>query len=273
MMIRPMAEAGIVLDEPAFGDAAVRAGEFLLSTLFPESGGLHSIRNGVTGTSAFLDDYANAIDAFLALYQTTFDRKWFDAALRLAGNVIAEFSDEATGLFFDSSSKAEALVTRPRDIQDGAVPSGNSVMALALIELGHMTMDEDYAQRAEAILRPLATLAASQPLGLSKTLCGIESYLASAQEIAIAAKGGDDRIGEFQKVYFDRYNPNSIIGLSVDGDEKAIAGMPFLEYRPLRNGEPAAYLCEHFTCMPPVTTIEEFEKLLDRGTGITWIWF
>jgi uncharacterized protein YyaL (SSP411 family) len=273
MMIRPMAEAGIVLDEPAFGEAAVRAGEFLLTMLFPESGALHSIRNGVPGTSAFLDDYANAIDAFLALYQTTFDRRWFDAALRLAGTVIAEFSDEATGLLFDSSSRAEALVTRPRDIQDGAVPSGNSIMALALIELGHMTMDEDYAQRAEAILRPLATLAASQPLGLSKALCGIESFLASAQEIAIAAKGGDVRISEFQKVYFDRYNPNSIIGLSVDGDEEAIAGMPFLEYRPLRNGEAAAYLCEHFTCMPPVTTIEEFEKLLDRGTGITWIWF
>jgi uncharacterized protein YyaL (SSP411 family) len=273
MMIRPMAEAGIALDEPAFSNAAVRAGEFLLQSLFPESGGLHSIRNGVPGTSAFLDDYANAIDAFLSLYQTTFDRTWFDAALRLTKTVIEEFSDEATGLFFDASAKAEALVTRPRDIQDGATPSGNAVMALALIELGHMTMDEAYAQRAEAILRPLASLAASQPLGLSKALCGIESYLASAQEIAIAAKEGDEKIREFQKIYFDRYNPNSIIGLAADGNESAIAGMPFLEYRPLRNGEPAAYLCEHFTCMPPVTTIEEFEKLLDRGTGITWIWF
>jgi uncharacterized protein YyaL (SSP411 family) len=231
------------------------------------------MRNGVAGTGAFLDDYANAIDAFLALYQTTFDRTWFDAALRLTKMVIEEFSDDANGLFFDSSSKAEALVTRPRDIQDGAVPSGNSIMALALIELGHMTMDEEYTQRAEAILRPLVSLATSQPLGLSKALCGIEAYLASAQEIAIAAKQGDDRILEFQKVYFDRYNPNSIIGLATDGDEAAIAGMPVLEYRPLRNGEPAAYLCEHFTCMPPVTTVDEFEKLLDRGTGITWIWF
>jgi uncharacterized protein YyaL (SSP411 family) len=273
MMIRPMAEAGIVLDEPAFAEAAVRAGEYLRSALFPATGALHSMRNGVAGTGAFLDDYANAIDAFLALYQTTFDRTWFDAALRLTKMVIEEFSDDANGLFFDSSSKAEALVTRPRDIQDGAVPSGNSIMALALIELGHMTMDEEYTQRAEAILRPLVSLATSQPLGLSKALCGIEAYLASAQEIAIAAKQGDDRILEFQKVYFDRYNPNSIIGLATDGDEAAIAGMPFLEYRPLRHGEPAAYLCEHFTCMPPVTTVDEFEKLLDRGTGITWIWF
>ena len=65
----------------------------------------------------------------------------------------------------------------------------------------------------------------------------------------------------------------TIIGLAVDGDESTIAGMPYLEYRPLRNGEPAAYLCEHFTCMPPVTTTEELAKLLDRGTGITWAWF
>ena len=273
MMIRPMAEAGIVLDEPAFSDAALRAGDFLLNTLFPKSGALHSIRNGIPGTGAFLDDYANAIDAFLALYQTTFDRKWFDAAVRLTKTVIDEFSDDATGLFFDASVNAEALVTRPRDIQDGAIPSGNAIMALALIELGHMTMDENYSQRADAILRPLATLAASQPLGLSKSLCAIEAFLASAQEIAIAAREGDERIREFQKVYFDRYNPNSIIGLAVDGDEAAIAGLPFLEFRPLRNGEPAAYLCEHFTCMPPVTTPEELASLLERGTGITWIWF
>ncbi len=273
MMIRPMAEAGIVLDEPAFRDAAVRAGEFLLGTLFPEGGGLHSIRDGVPGTGAFLDDYANAIDAFLALYQTTFQRRWFDAAVRLTKIVLADFSDEATGLFFDASIHAEALVTRPRDIQDGAVPSGNSIMSLVLIELGHMTMDEEYAQRAEAILRPLASLAASQPQGLSKALCGIEAYLASAQEIAIAAKDGDERIWEFQKTYFETYNPNAIIGLAVDGDEAAIAGMPFLEYRPLRNGEPAAYLCEHFTCMPPVTTPDELSALLQRGTGITWVWF
>jgi uncharacterized protein YyaL (SSP411 family) len=146
-------------------------------------------------------------------------------------------------------------------------------MALDLIALNHMTMDDDYRSRAEAILRPLASVAASQPLGVSKALCAIEAYLASAQEIAIAAKEGDEQIREFQRVYFERYNPNSIVGLALDGDEAAIAGMPFLEYRPLRNGGPAAYLCEHFTCMPPVTTTEELAKLLDRGTGITWVWF
>jgi hypothetical protein len=273
MMIRPMAEAGIVLDEPAFSDAAVRAGQFLLEKLFPESGALHSIRDGVAGASAFLDDYANAIDAFLALFQTTFDRRWFDAALRLTRDVLTDFGDEATGLFFDASAKSEALVTRPRDLQDGATPSGNSVFALALIELGHMTMEDHYRERAEAILQPIASVAASQALGVSNGLCAIEAYLASAQEIAIAAKAGDQRIREFQRVYFDRYNPNSIIGLAVDGDESSIAGLPFLEYRPLRNGEPAAYLCEHFTCMPPVTTVEDFAKLLDKGTGITWVWF
>jgi uncharacterized protein YyaL (SSP411 family) len=273
MMIRPMAEAGIVFREPAFSEAAVRAGEFLLTALFPETGALHSIRSGISGTGAFLDDYSHAIDAFLALYQTTFDRKWFEAALRLTKTVVEQFSDDETGLFFDAAATAEALVTRPRDLQDGAVPSGNAVLALDLITLSHMTMEDDYRSRAEAILRPLASVAASQPLGVSKALCAIEAYLASAQEIAIAAKEGDEQIWEFQRVYFDRYNPNAIVGLAVDGDESAIAGMPFLEYRPLRNGEPAAYLCEHFTCMPPVTTTEELAKLLDRGTGITWVWF
>ena len=273
MMIRPMAEAGVVFREPDFTDAAVRAGEFLLDTLFPESGALHSIRAGIPGTGAFLDDYAHAIDAFLALYQVTFDRKWFEAAVRLTKTVIEQFGDEETGLFFDASADAEALVTRPRDLQDGAMPSGNAVMALDLVALSHITMDDDYRARAEAILRPLATVAESQPLGVSKALCAIEAYLASAQEIAIAAKAGDERIWEFQRVYFDRYNPNSVIGLALDGDDGAIAGMPFLEYRPLRNGESAAYLCEHFTCMPPVTTTEELAKLLDRGTGITWVWF
>lgn len=273
MMIRPMTEAGIALDEPAFSEAAIQAGEFLLGTLFPENGALHSIRDGISSTGAFLDDYAHAIDAFLALYQTTFDRKWFDAALRLTETVIAEFSDDATGLFFDASANAESLLTRPRDFQDGAVPSGNSVMALALIELSHMTMNEDYSQRAEAILRPLASIAASQPLGLSNALCAIESWLASAQEIAIAAKPQDPRIDAFRKVFFDHYNPNAVIGLAVDGDETAIAGLPFLEYRPLRNGEAAAYLCEHFTCMPPVSTPDELGVLLERGTGITWVWY
>ena len=70
----------------------------------------------------------------MALYEATFDERWFVAASGLADTILARFVDPAGG-FFDTSDAHETLVARPKDLQDNAVPSGNAMATTVLLEL------------------------------------------------------------------------------------------------------------------------------------------
>jgi uncharacterized protein len=270
MMIRAFVEAGSVLDDPSFIDIASAAGTFLLKDLFLDSMAFHSIKDGQTGIGAYLDDFANVIDAYISLYEATFQRRWIDAALVLTGRMLDLFSDPATPFFFDDSSNHEPLVARPRDIQDGAVPSGNAVAASVLVKLSWMTENADFEIRARDILSRLATVAAAQPLGFGKALAAIDAYLATPKEVAVAAARSDPKIEEFRRAMFSIYEPNAILGYAEPKKKSSTKGLPFLEQRPLRNGEAAAYVCEHYACLPPVVNGAALVETLKTGTGISW---
>ena len=101
-----------------------------------------------------LEDYANLADGLLALYEATFDERWFVAARELADAILAHFADPAGG-FFDTADDHEALITRPKDLQDNAAPSGNSMAATVLLRLAALTGEARYRAAAE---RALATV-------------------------------------------------------------------------------------------------------------------
>jgi uncharacterized protein YyaL (SSP411 family) len=116
-----------------------------------------------------LEDYANLIEGLLALYETTFDPRWFVAARELADTMIAYFAYTSGG-FFDTSDDAEALVTRPKDVQDNAVPSGNAMAATVRLKLCAFTGEGRYDDAAERALRMVQPLRAQAPTGFAQWL-------------------------------------------------------------------------------------------------------
>ena len=142
LAIRALAEAGRAFDEPRYVEAAVACGTFVHEHLRDASGRLlRSWRGGAGEVLGFADDHALLAGAFLTLYETTFDLRWFTAARGLCRDLVRLFSDEERGGFFQTGTDGEHLVVRPKDLYDNAVPGGNSAAAESLLRLALFTGD------------------------------------------------------------------------------------------------------------------------------------
>jgi uncharacterized protein YyaL (SSP411 family) len=152
MMIRAMARAGQLLDEPRYVSAAVRAARFVLARLRDGDGRLlHAWRNGKARIPAFVDDYAFLVRGLLALHEVTGERSWLIHAERLAAEAERRLGAAAGGYYL--AEEAPDLLVRPKIASDGAIPSGNGIMLLNLLRLAERTGIQEYRQRAELGLR------------------------------------------------------------------------------------------------------------------------
>jgi hypothetical protein len=260
LMLASLAEAARVLDRGDYAAAAVRGGEFLLKALVDESGRVkRTYKDGQARINGTLEDYACLIDAFLELYQTTFDERWFVAARRLADSVLDHFAAPDGG-FFDTSDDHETLIVRPRNVQDNAVPSGNGAIARQLVRLAAYTGDARYDDAARSGLRLLTEAMRRYPQAFTESLNAVDMLVSGVAEVAVV--GAPDAARPLLDVVTRPYRPNTIIALARDNvtDEHVI---PLLSYRVMRGDQPTVYVCRNFACRMPVTTPDEVKTLLE----------
>ena len=115
------------------------AADAILAGLLRPDGRLgRSWKDGRSTGEGVLEDYAHLADGLLALYEATFDERWFVDARGLTDTILDHFVDPVGG-FFDTADDHEALITRPKDVQDNAIPSGGSMAASVLLRLAALT--------------------------------------------------------------------------------------------------------------------------------------
>jgi uncharacterized protein len=258
LAISGLVEAGRVFGRQDLVDAAAGAGRFIMTELRDDAGRLlRSWREGRTSGPGFLDDYALVSSAMLDLYETTFDEAWFVEASRLVDEAIRLFADPSGAGFFDTGSDAERLVTRPKDLFDNAVPSGNSVMTEVLLRLAAFTGDASLEERAWSMLRTLGPVMAQAPGGFGHLLGALDLALARPKEIAVSASDpmGEDA-GRMAQTVWRRHPPNRV--LAVGRTEDTV--VPLLRERPAKDGRATAYVCERFVCAAPVTDPEALAR-------------
>jgi uncharacterized protein YyaL (SSP411 family) len=165
LMLATFAEAARALDRDDYRLVAERNADFLLRELRQGNGRLlRTWKAGEAKLNGYLEDYSYLIDGLLELYQTTFDARWFVAAQELAETMIAHFQAPDGG-FFDTSDDHETLITRPRDLQDNATPSGNAMAVTILLKLASFTNDLRYVDIAHQALAQMQPMMAQHPLG------------------------------------------------------------------------------------------------------------
>lgn len=177
LMIAGMADGGRVLDEPMYVDAAKAAAEFILTKMRGSDGGLlRSSRGGAAAQiDGFLEDYAFMIRGLLALHRATAEERWLDDAIRLADAAKDRFWDRSGGGgFFDTRAGQNDLFVRIRSVYDGAVPSGNSVMLLNLLDLHERTGDERWLNEAKAAMAGLSSAIANHPSGSALAILALD---------------------------------------------------------------------------------------------------
>jgi uncharacterized protein YyaL (SSP411 family) len=265
LMLRSFAEAGRYLSRPDYVQVAVKNAEFLLGKMQEDGRLLRTYKDGRAHLKGFLEDYAFLADGLLALYEATFDQRWFSEARRLMNEAIRLFADEQDGGFFDTGIDQEELVSRPKEIMDNAIPAGNSVAVSALLQLAAFTGEASYRERAENYLLPIATRMVQHPQAFGYALGALDFALSASQEIAIIGDPHDAATRDLLDVVNDRYLPNSVLACAAPENSEATQAIPLLADRPLKDGKATAYVCHQFTCLAPVNTPEELAKLTDQS--------
>ncbi len=178
MMIRGFADAGRLLENQAYIDTAVRAGDFAIANLFREDGRLwRTHTKGESKLNAYLDDYACLIDGFLALHQATGEQKWLDQAVKTQAKQDELFWDDKLGGYFFTSKDHEQLLVRGKKPVDGALPAGNSVSAGNLLYLGEQTGDASYTERAQKTVVSASGLLEQLPTSAPRLLITAQELL------------------------------------------------------------------------------------------------
>ena len=265
LMLAAFAEAAAALGRADYLATAVRNAEFITGQMVRDGRLLRSWKDGRARITGYLEDYAMVGAGMLALYEATFDRRWLDESRRLADEALRLFWVAEREAFFDTGHDQEALVVRPRNLFDNAVPSGTSVAIDWLLRLAVVLGETRYEATALAALRPMADLMQRYPSGFGRYLSALDFHLGPVAEIALVWRAGDrSALTPLLGAVHGRYQPNRVIVGAEEG-AAAAAGLPLLAERPTVEGRPTAYVCEHYACQLPVTDPEALARQLDAG--------
>ncbi len=265
MAIRALAEAGGALNEPRFRAAASSALDFLLGNMRDGDRLRRSYKDGTARIDAFLEDYAAVGNAILTVYEATLEPRWLDEAAWITERVVELFWEDADGVFYDAPKDGEALTVRARDLMDNATPSGNSLAVELLIRSAHLFGEDHHREIAQRVLEREAGLMARFPSAFGRLLGMLDQTLADPVEVAVVGERGDARTLELLHAALSPYMPNRTVAGAAPG-EKLHHELPVLEGR-LGGTQPAAYVCERYSCKAPVSDAKALAEQLGAGSS------
>jgi uncharacterized protein YyaL (SSP411 family) len=250
---------GLAQRAAAYRKAAVDAAVDVLGGLRTAPGRLRrSWKDGRATADGVLEDYANMAEGLLALYEATADERWSVEAFALADAMLERFADTGGG-FFDTASDAEALVMRPRDAQDNAVPSGGAMAATVLLRLAALTGDSCYQTAADSAMASVSTLLTRFPTAAAQWLSALELSRHGLAEVAIVGQPANGATQRLVRAANLGYHPFRVLAV---GGSPATSAVPLLRDRFMLNGRPTAFVCRDFACRQPVHEPEALDALL-----------
>ncbi len=243
LMIAALSELYLHSRNEKYLDAAKKADDFISKNLREKDTLFVSFRDGKHGVPGFIDDYAAYIFAQLHLYKATSDCKFIESAKRFCDKAINDFADMSGG-FYLYGEDSEKLILRPKETYDGAIPSGNSLMAYNLVRLSLLTADSKFTELAESQLNFIASDAIKYPAGYAMYLIALLEYHEPPMKITVVSGEDTDSTCLLHELPKDAI----IIHLSE----------PTEEYT-LKNGKTTYYVCKKHSCMPPVNDLSELK--------------
>jgi uncharacterized protein YyaL (SSP411 family) len=263
LMLSAMAEAGRVLQRDDYLDSARRNAEFVLSTMHQNGRLRHTYKDGQAKVEGFLSDYALYAEGLIALYRATFELRWLQAAESLAQHMLDHFWDNNEGGFFQTSDEHEALIARPKDLFDEAVPSGNAVAAQVLLQLAALLGEPEFDRQGRATIELVSDALQQYPSAFATMLNALDFALATPREVALIGDNAAPEMEPFSAALNTRFMPNVVVAAARPDDAEAIQLIPLLQDRPQRDGKPTAYVCRSFVCNLPTTDVDEMVRQLE----------
>ncbi len=251
MAVTALCEAGGALGHPEWVQAAGEIADLLLSVHLVDGRLRRSSRDGAVGdANGVLADHAWLVEGLLALHQATGEDRWLDAALPVLDATMERFADpDNPGAWFDTASDAETLFRRPADSTDGAVPSGASSLAGALLTASALTGSSAYREAADAALTRAGLLPARAPRAAGHWLSAAEAAQHGPLQVAVVGRPSDPGRSDLVSIARREAPGGAVLLAGEPGSDAAL-----LADRGLIDGAAAAYVCRGFVCERPVSS-------------------
>ncbi|WP_418791548.1 thioredoxin domain-containing protein [Phosphitispora sp. TUW77] len=249
LMIAALSLGSRVLNEPQYAEAAEKAAEFITQKLRRSDGRLLArYRDGSADFPAYVDDYAFLVWGLIELYQATFKPGYLSLALELNRDMLKLFWDNSNGGLFQYGSDAENLISRPKEIYDGAMPSGNSVAALNLIKLARYTGDTDLEKKFRLQLETFGGAINKSPMSHANFLMSVWFDIMPSLEITLSGNPESNEMEEMLRVINRSFHPELLLTVRVPGKEDEEIS--------------TAYVCTNHSCQQPITSVKKLAELL-----------
>ena len=265
LMVRALAEAARAFGDDEYAALAMDGATFLFDRLVRDGRVLRSYSAGQARIAGYLEDHAAAGLAALAVYELTFDDRWLARARDLGASMTRWFWNDADGVFFDTASDHETLITRPRDVYDNATPSGTSLAVDLLLRLAELFDDREARDRATKVANSLAPAVARYPLAFGHMLGCADMLVNGAVELAIVGDPASDAFHDLARTAADRYVPSLVVA---GGETSGAGGITLLRDRDPIDGRATAFVCRNYACELPATDASTLGLQLDGAARV-----
>jgi len=263
LMISALCKGFQVLGDKKYLDAAQKAIDFLLESLYIGGLILRTYRNGKSHLNGYLSDYSFLVAALIDVYESSFNWTFLEKAIEINDLIIQKFWDENSDGFFFTPTDHEQLIIRTRHPYDNAIPSGNSVAVHNLLKISQFTGDIKLKEQAEQTLRLYTTQMQRSPSGFAVLLSSLDYFWGNPKEIVIAGDRLSEKTLGMIAVIHEHYLPNKILAyadptlLTREREKSKI--LPVIEGKISIKGRARIFVCENYACQSPFTSAKEFE--------------
>lgn len=266
LMIASMAKASRILQDEKYAFAASDAVDFILEKMREDDGRLlHTFKDGQARLNGYLDDYSCLIDGLIELYQTTFDARRLQAAVKLATRMIEQFRDVDSGGFFYTSADHETLITRNKDLHDNATPSGNNMAVIVLLKLARLCGRQDFEEIAIHTLEGMGQMLGMQPMAVGQALIAADFAIGPAHEIGLLSPDQSQRDEAVRQLHAS-FRPNVVLASRIEDDEVIPPELQaILGNRECRDEQVTTYICEHGACQEPLVGVAALTDFLQNN--------
>lgn len=254
LFLKGLIDAYNAFDEPTHLQLAKGIAYFIDNNCIIEDLLLHQPQDINRKIEGFLDDYAFTIEAYIALYEATFDELWLQKAKKLADKAIELFYDAGTKAFYYTSIHAEALIARKSEVMDNVIPSSSSTIVRQLYKLGLLFDNENYTAIADQVFANVFPHISTYGAGYSNWAIQLLEHIFGTNEIALTGPEALEWRKELEK---NSYIPNKII---LGGTKSSL---PLLVNK--QDIKSKAYICKNKTCSLPQDSITQLLALINSG--------
>lgn len=260
LMIASFAQAAQAFKEARYLEIARKAADGLWLKMQHDGHLSHRLIDTEVTISGFLDDYAFFIWGLLEIYRSSYIKRYLDQVVELTETALEHFSD-AKGGFYQTEDSSGEMIVRLKEVYDGAIPSGNSVMAMNLVSLGIITGDDRYSTAARSLFEAFSIELRKNPAAYAHLLSAYAKSKGGARMLAIVGKDGQDAVSGFLTNAENHYNPYlEIVRFDERNDMPRSLRGAILSETSMR--EPVAFLCSGSTCIGPMHDPSELKRYL-----------